>query len=325
MMKLPRVSVVIPTYNRASLIRETIESVCAQSFRDIEILVVDDGSKDNTAEIVKGIDDFRIQYLYQENRGVAAALDTGWRAACGEYIGIIGSDDVWLPDLLDALVPLLDANSQGGVAYARAQGMDEQGNFLPQLTGAPERFPGHTLKSLLYGDFVSAIAVVVRREALAQANGYDKTLIANEDWDLWIRLAMHWSVHYDPVIRARYRYHRGNLTKSGSVRMMRVMQDRIRVLDKFYAQPNIAPELLAIKPLAYRNVYMDWAIRHFTIGQYRAGAARFRQALAYSPRPIAFIPRAVATTCFTLYLSKTRWGVALVEWFVARRRSARQS
>lgn len=161
-----QVSVVIPTYNRAAFIREALTSVLQQTFQDFEILVIDDGSTDNTADLVKQIGDARIRYLTQNHLGVSAALDLGWRSTHGAYIARLDSDDRWLPDLLQELVTMLDSDPSLGVAFARAQGMDAQGQLLTQLIGTEERFPGHTLKSLIYGDFVCPIAVLIRRSAL---------------------------------------------------------------------------------------------------------------------------------------------------------------
>ena len=318
-----QVSVVIPTYNRAAFIAEAVRSVREQRFQDFEILVVDDGSTDETAQIVQAVGDPRVRYLYQNNRGVAAALNTGWRAARGEFVARLDSDDRWLPTLLQELVAALDADPTLGVAYARAQGMDADGNLLPQLLGARERFAGETLKSLVYGDFICPMAVVIRRAALEAVSGYDESLIANEDWDVWIRIAQTYGIGYVPRVLAHYRFHAQNLTRSDSVRMERVMQDRVRVLDKFYAQPRVPAPVLTVRAVAYRNLHLDWMIRYLERRDLPGAWRMFRRALHYAPSRAQFIPRATALTMYYLFLSKTRWGVAMTEWFVARRRTVK--
>lgn len=315
-----KVSVVIPTYNRAAYIDLALAGVLGQTFRDLEIIVVDDGSVDETAQIVRAIGDSRISYLTQNHRGVSAALNFGWRAARGEYIARVDSDDEWLPSLLQALVPLLDDDPALGVAYARAQGIDANGRSLTQLIGTGERFPCHTLKSLLYGDFICPIAVVIRRAAIERVGGYDESLIGNEDWDLWIRIAQHYGIAYVPQVLARYRYHGQNLTSTASDRMERLMQDRVRVLDKYFAQANVPHESLEIKAVAYRNIYLDWMIRYLERRELANAWRAFRRALSLSPSPVRFIPRAVAVACYYLFLSKTRLGVQLVDAWSARRR-----
>lgn len=316
-----QVSVVIPTFNRAAFIADALQSVLNQTFQDFEIIVVDDGSTDDTAQIVQHVGDTRVRYLYQENRGVSAALNTGWRAARGEYIARLDSDDMWLPTLLQELVNTLDADPTLGVAYARAQGMNAQGEPLPQLLGARERFPGDTLASLVYSDFVCPMAVIIRRAALEQVGGYDESLFATEDWDVWIRIAQSYRIAYVPRVLARYRFHAQNLTRSDSAQMERLMRDRVRVLDKFYAQPRVPASALAIRRLAYRNLYLDWMIRYLERRDLASACRMFRRALQYAPARARFIPRAAAVTVYYLFLSKTRWGVALTEWLVARRRA----
>lgn len=313
-----QVSVVIAAYNRATFLAQAIESVLAQTFRDFELVVIDDGSTDNTAEVVQEIHDSRVRYIYQENRGVSAALNAGWRAARSEYVAIIGSDDVWLSGCLQELVQTLDASPRAGVAYVRAQGMDARGEPLTQLVGAHERFAGQTLKSLVYGDFVCPIAVIIRRAALERVGGYDESLIANEDWDLWLRLAPHYGIVYVPTILARYRFHAKNMTRTDSARMERLMQDRVRVLDKFFASPHVSVDALSVRELAYRNVYLDWTIRYLEQGKFRKGWQTFQRALSFAPSRLKFLPRAFAVTCYYLVLSKTSWGVQLVETWTKR-------
>ena len=321
-MTAPHVSVVVPTYNRANYLAQTLDSILAQTFQDFEIIIADDGSTDNTAEVVRAYDNARIHYHLLEHGGLPAALNQGLRAARGKYIGRIDSDDVWLPTLLAELVPVLENDARLGIVYARAQGMDANSEPLTQLLGLPERFPGETLKSLVYGDFITPIALVISSQAIAQAGGYDESLHGNEDWDLWLRIARNYGVAYVPRVLARYRYHAQGLTHAGSERMMRVMQDRVRVLDKFFTQPNLPENVLSIKDIAYRNVYLDWMVRALQAKQLRVAYNAFRRAQTSSPRPIALLVRAIGLACFTLYLSKTSWGVRLTESIVAQRRKA---
>lgn len=315
-----KVSVVMPTYNRAKYLPEAIGSVLQQTFRDFELIIVDDGSTDNTAEIVGAMTDPRIRYIAQDNMGVSAALNTGWRAATGEYIGRLDSDDVWLPSLLEELVPILERNPDMGVIYARARWMDADGKPLPQILGTPEKFPGENLKSLLYGDCVCPIAVVFRVRCIVSVGGYDDSLTGNEDWDLWIRMAEHCGIGYVDSILARYRVHSGNSQASRTGGLDRLAADRIRVLEKFYSRADVPPVAASIKPIAFRNVYQDIAIRHLYIRHWRAAFAYLRLAIRVSPQPITFMIRFVGVAFFYMFLSKRTWGVRLMEAFVARRR-----
>lgn len=141
MKKNPTVSVIIPTHNRANLIGKAIDSVLDQTCQDFEIIVIDDGSTDNTAEIVKGFDDFKIHYISHElNRGTSAARNTGIKASRGEYIALLDSDDEWLPEKLDRQVEVLqDEPSEVGVVYSDVLYIDENGKNMNRKLCNPKK------------------------------------------------------------------------------------------------------------------------------------------------------------------------------------------
>jgi glycosyltransferase involved in cell wall biosynthesis len=321
-MTVPRVSVLLPAYNRADYLAEAINSALDQTIRDLEVVVVDDGSTDDTSQVVRGIKDGRVHYLYQRNRGVSSALNTAWHAARGKYLAMLGSDDVWLPGLLGELVPVLDSDPALGLVYARAEGMDAQGRPLPQILGASEKFHGEWLKSILYGDFVCGLTAVFRRTSLEQVGGFNETMTGNEDWDLWIRLAEHYPFAFRDLILARYRMHPESLTGGRSETYVRIILDRVRLIEGYYARAAVPEEALGVESLARRNVYMDVTIRFLSIGRWRAAVPFFIRTLQAAPNPIATLPRILGVALFDLYFSKRRWGVRLAEALVARRRRA---
>lgn len=321
----PKVSVLVPTYNRAQYLGEAVQSALQQTYQDLEVIVVDDGSTDHTAEIIRAITDPRLRYTFQENRGVASALNTAARLAQGEYVAMLGSDDRWNPELLATLTPRLEEEPTLGVVYARAQGMDANGQPLPQLLGAPQKFPGQPLPSLLYGDCVCAIAAVIRRTCLEQVGGFDESLHANEDWDLWIRLAEHTRFAYVPLVLAQYRMHADSLTSGHAERYEKVLLDRLRLIERYYARPTIPRAAFAVKALALRNVHMDVTIRNLAVGRWRAAWHFFRKTLQVAPNPLTTTLRLLAVAIFDLWLSKTDWGVQLVERLVAFQRRKRNA
>ena len=147
---LPKLTVIIPTHNRARYLDQAIRSALGQTYGDFELIVVDDGSTDTTVELVGAYRDRRLRYLSQPHRGISAAVNLGIRSARGCYIARLDSDDLWFPDMLATLVPVLDAEPEIGVVYGRGQGIDHAGRRLPHTLGLPERFPGDSLRSLLY-------------------------------------------------------------------------------------------------------------------------------------------------------------------------------
>ena len=321
-MPPPRVSILIPTYNRAHFLPETIASALAQTFADIEVIVVDDGSTDDTAHVVQTITDARVKYIYQTNRGVSGALNAAWRAARGEYLSFLGSDDIFLPAQIETLLPVLENDARVGLVYARAQAMDAQGKPLPQILGAPPKFRERALASLLYGDCVCGIACLVRRSLMEQVQGYDETLIANEDWDIWIRMAELAQFAFRDEILARYRMHPTSLTGARSKNYHRVVSDRVRLIENYYSRPNLPAEALQVKSLAQRNVYMEVGIRFLSIGEIRNALPYLARAIRAHGNPFSTTLRVFGVALFDLYLSKTPWGVALVEKLVATKRHA---
>jgi glycosyltransferase involved in cell wall biosynthesis len=317
---MPRVSVLIPAYNRANYLPETIASVQKQTFGDIEIIVVDDGSADNTAEVVRSISDSRLKYIHQGNRGVSAALNTAWRAASGEFVAMLGSDDVMLSQQIEQLLPIIEHNAALGVVYARAQAMDAQGKPLSQILGSSLKFSDNALQSLLYGDSVCGIATLIRRSCLERVNGFDESLIANEDWDLWIRMAEISRFAFHDEILARFRMHAASLTGARSQHYRAVVLDRIRLIEKYYARPNLSADALAVKSIALRNVYMEVGIRFLAIGAVGDALPYLGRAIRSHGNPISATARVLGVTLFDLYLSKTRWGVRLADAIVKARR-----
>jgi glycosyltransferase involved in cell wall biosynthesis len=143
----PRVSIIVPAYNAAAYLPYAIDSVLAQTYQDWEIVIVDDGSTDNTRAVVDAYRSRlrdRLQYIFQPNRGVSAARNHGIRAARGEFIALLDADDVWLPQRLELGVNALDADPAVGLVHSRVARIDTKGS----VTGAPDLHLGHFSQEL---------------------------------------------------------------------------------------------------------------------------------------------------------------------------------
>ncbi len=184
-------SVVIPAYNAEPWLREALESVFVQTFRWHEVVLIDDGSTDGTARIAKEFGE-RVRYFYQPNRGLAAARNAGIRNSGGELIAQLDADDIWLPDMLNKLVPLFDDSSVGVACgdlyyWNQKRPIEEcprhwQTRTKPtgndvwlQLVRTPPLIPGQ--------------AAIVRRSTLRDVGLYDESLVRLEDYDMWLRIA----------------------------------------------------------------------------------------------------------------------------------------
>lgn len=188
-MPSPIVSVVIPAYNAAWCVGRAIDSVLAQDFRDYELIVVDDGSTDDTPAVLASYGD-RIRVVRKPNGGMSSARNAGISEARGEFIAFLDADDWWLPGKLAKQASLHQARPEIGFSSTTARVQDEAGCLLNMWTCEADESP------ILYQLFESnagipggSSALMVRRELLGQTGGYDETLGGVEDGDLWMRLA----------------------------------------------------------------------------------------------------------------------------------------
>ncbi len=280
----PKVTVIIPTYNRAHYLGEAIRSVLDQSFADLELIVVDDGSTDGTDELVRAIADRRVLYLHQSQRGISAAMNAGVDSARAKYIARLDSDDRWLPDMLATLVPVLDTRPEIGAVYAQGQAMDREGRMLTHVQGLPLRFEDDSLRSIVYDDCTCNITVVARRECFERAGRYDETLIANEDWDMWLRVSRNYRFAFVDKVVASIRWHDGNLTGPASPHFGAVLETRTAPLDKLFRDPDLPAAVRAMRPTAYANVHLFCGQRWLTARRYRKAARELGLALRVSDR-----------------------------------------
>jgi GT2 family glycosyltransferase len=213
------VSVVIPTYNRAQYIGETIQSVLDQTYPNVEIIVIDDESTDNTSEVVARFGT-RVTYVWQKNSERAVARNQGWKRARSEFVAFLDSDDCWEPEALREMLRTLRADPALALVAAGCRIMGKDGceaqTFSP-AGGAEGILPGAFYQLLRSNVIGSPSAVLLRRRALERLGGFDedRRLIAVEDWELWTRLAFQAPLACLPRPLVRYRRHEGNSPLAG--------------------------------------------------------------------------------------------------------------
>lgn len=187
MSSAPRVSVVVPAYNQADYLAIALNSILDQSYPDYEILVVDDGSTDETATVARSFSD-SIRYIWQENQGLAGARNTGIRQAQGEFVALLDSDDCWHPEFLETMMALSAAQPDGSVYYAGWRYMDTQGRELPQAPGQKVIPPAQMYSALLKSNFINCCTVVMRRAAVMTSGLFDPAFRRLQDRELWVRM-----------------------------------------------------------------------------------------------------------------------------------------
>lgn len=187
MVSMPKVSVIIPTYNRAAFLEEAIESVLSQDYKDFELIVVDDGSTDETRDIV-GRHSESVVYLYQDNKGVSCARNTGIRNSFGEYIAFLDSDDKWLPKKLYSQASFFSCNPYALICHTEEIWIRRGVRVNPMKKH--KKYSGMIFEKVLPLCIISPSSVMMKRELLFDGIGFfDEGLPACEDYDLWLRIA----------------------------------------------------------------------------------------------------------------------------------------
>ena len=221
---VPLVSVIIPAYNGQEYIGAAIESVLAQTYRPIEILVVDDGSPASMAAAVAGFGP-EVRYLRQENAGTASARNLGFRESRGEFIALLDQDDLWLPGKLECQIPRFNEDPNIGLVAAWMEVFDSltgevKGTFRP---------PGELdVHEMLRHGHPPVQTMVFRRSALEKIGGFDASLHGTDDWDINIRMAAQFRVVAVGKILGRAREHASQQGRNGE----QMYRNSMRVLDK---------------------------------------------------------------------------------------------
>jgi glycosyltransferase involved in cell wall biosynthesis len=265
------VSVIIPTFDRGHVLRETVDSVLAQTHRDLEVIVIDDGSSDGTRELVASTfgDDPRVHYHYQANAGVASARNAGLDLATGEYIAFLDSDDAWKPWHLSLLLAGLDRHAEAGMIWTDMEAVDAGGSvvsssYLTELLSAYRYFSrddlfssssalsdlgidiptgdldrrlyvGDIFSPMIMGNLVLTSSAVIRRERLERVGQFDEALAAGEDYEFFLRVCRAGPVAFADIADTRYRVGAADRL-SGSTMGLTMAEGYLQVLETTLAR-----------------------------------------------------------------------------------------
>lgn len=208
-----KISVVIPTYNRRELVRLAIDSVLAQTWGNLEVIVVDDGSTDTTGAAIRDLygTDPRVRYVWQKNAERAVARNTGIKIARGDWIAFLDSDDLYLPGKLEQQARLFVARPELVMVHTGWGQLYPDGTTVPMMLGDDERRAADILGGLATINFIGSATPLVRRNLVDRIGGFNKDRrICFEDWELWTRIAALGPVGYVPEVLALHRLHKGN-------------------------------------------------------------------------------------------------------------------
>jgi glycosyltransferase involved in cell wall biosynthesis len=216
-----KISVILPTFNRSQYLPLALDSIFGQSFRDFEVIVVDDGSTDDTRQVVSKYAT-QVEYIYQENQGRGAARNMGVEHARGEYIAFLDSDDLWHPDHLERLMAFFGKNSDSVFVHGPVDVIGEGGlkdlestqKMMILFEKAKQR--GYSYKNLLGSCLIFTSATLVKKSLFAMVGPFDRALRILEDLDWYLRVAQRYRIGYlDGPPVASYRLHKGNAFRAG--------------------------------------------------------------------------------------------------------------
>lgn len=304
-----KVSVVIPAYNVSTFIEDAINSVLAQSYDNFEVIVVDDGSTDDTASIVKRYDDWRIRLVSQRNRGLAGARNTGIGLAEGEYVAFLDADDLWRPEKLREHVQHLDENPEVGVSYSVSQFMDESGKPLalfqtPKLSGVEVadvllRNPvGNGSAPVIRMATLQAIKTMDSRYGRPEPVYFDPDFKQSEDIECWVRIASTTSWRFAGIGRALtlYRLNSGGLSAS--------VTRQLASWEAFFEKACRYAPVLMSEWGALARAYQCRYLARRAVWSREPGLARrlLRDAVAADWRIVIFEPARTLATTFAVVL-----------------------
>lgn len=278
----PLVSVIIPNYNYASYICEAVDSALDQTYGNIEVVVVDDGSNDNSREILAGYGD-KIAVILQPNAGVSAARNTGVKHSSGKFIAFLDADDVWLPKKIERQVELFESERDLGLVHVGVEEFDTERNISKtRLDG----MSGHVSHELLLFERPVVLGggsgLMTTRAVFDEVGGFDLELQTSADWDLFYRIGRRYRLGLVPEVLLRYRIHGSNM--HGNIGRME--REMLHGFEKAFSEDSV--DVQRIKRNAYGNLHKILAGSYFRSGEYVEFLRHTLKSLYLKPNNLAY-------------------------------------
>lgn len=228
-------SIVIPLYNKENFIENTLNTVINQTYENYEILVVDDGSIDNSIDVVKNIEDKRIKLLRQENRGVSSARNYGISQAKHDFIAFLDADDTWHPSYLETMKSKIDAMHTCVAYCAHFNVIDGDTVLKPKLKHKNDLVIESYFTESIHRTLIWTSTCIVRRDILNQLNGFDEDLSHAEDIHLWIRISLMGNIYFTPYVGGYYqREDSDSLSRTKNIRFERHLLSKLHQIESKY-------------------------------------------------------------------------------------------
>jgi glycosyltransferase involved in cell wall biosynthesis len=272
---MPKISVIVPTYNRAELLRSAVTSILNQTCQDFEIIVVDDASNDNTEEVVNRFNNKKIKYIHHEiNKGEAGARNTGILNSNAAYIAFLDDDDEWLPNKLTLQFNLLESNTpKVGVVYSGYTRVDVTNKKILGQKIPIKR--GDIYNDMLIQNCVGTPStVLLRRECIEKVGLFDGNISYALDWDLWIRISKYFHFEYIEEPLVKYHIHENRLSNNPEIKA-RGLEDMFNKYGKDFKFTKY-----------YRNSYLGIGVEFCYKGETKKGMKAFLESIRLNPLEI---------------------------------------
>jgi glycosyltransferase involved in cell wall biosynthesis len=216
---MPRVTIIIPAYNAAAFLHDALNSVLRQTYSDWEVVLIDDGSTDNTRTLVNSYQESfngKLKYIYQTNRGLPAARNTGIQNAHGEFIALLDADDVWLEERLERGVALMDGNPGLGLVHAKVARINVTGDIIERPPAPSRKYLSGMIAHHIYTRRAHLLCptILFRKRCFDVVGPFDESMCATEDRDMWFRIARLYPVAYIEDVLAHYRISASSMSRN---------------------------------------------------------------------------------------------------------------
>ena len=280
----PLVSVVVPAYNAARTLPATLDSILGQTVTDLEVIVVDDGSTDDTVAAAGSVQDPRVRVLTQPNGGASSARNAGIRAAQGSWVAFVDSDDVWLPTKLERQLAFLAEHPGVRAVQTGAAFVDDDLRVRYERPCHPSR---DALLETLYFDNLPSFpsTLLIDRRALDEIGPFDTRLVILEDWDMAIRAARFCDLQSIEEPLSLYRTHPGNRSLDVDIHV----EPGTIVLERLFADPDLPERVRARRRSVYARLYLMLAGGSLRVGRRRACARWAARAIWMDPRTVRYV------------------------------------
>lgn len=290
MMNYPKVSVIIPDYNGEKYIAEAIESALGQTYRNFEIIVVNDGSADNSYEKIKPYLP-SVKYIFQENQGVAAARNTGIKHSSGELIAFLDQDDLWLPEKLELQVDYLLRNPDVGLVHSNMSYIDEQGEPIEPDFDFPSCIAGRCFGELFTKNRIAILTVLLRKDCLNKMGLFNIQFSGVDDYDLLLRVSRYYPVGHIDRFLASYRLHGSNTSRD----WLAITLTRLRIIESLLeTYPEIRSEL-GKKTVSDRlfHMYSDVAQLYCHKNEHKAAIEYWKKGITEHPAKLSLYSKVI--------------------------------